>query len=179
MKKDYELKYDYYLKMHRQQVKQGYEWIKEYVPEILKYAGDMEEQIEHHDDSKFSEEEYGPYARYFYVNEKKDQNEFNEAWNHHQKRNPHHWQYWVCINEDERNKIRTIDMPYNYIIEMICDWWSFSWSKKLLGEMFTWYDRNKYDMIMSTKTRMQLEYALGKIEEKLIEMNLYKLEEKR
>nr|DAE02562.1 MAG TPA: hypothetical protein [Siphoviridae sp. ctmYS12] len=29
-----------------------------------------------------------------------------------------------------------MDMPYNYIIEMICDWWAFSWNKGNLQEIF-------------------------------------------
>ena len=36
-------------------------------------------------------------------------------------------------------------MPYDYILEMICDWWSFSWQSGDLYEIFKWYeDHSKY-----------------------------------
>lgn len=69
-----------------------------------------------HDWSKFRPSEWGPYVEYFYGS-KPDPTEdelinllreltrdgceanFNVAWNHHQKRNPHHWQYWLLIED--------------------------------------------------------------------------------
>ena len=47
----------------------------------------------------------------------KRKEDFNVAWNHHQKNNPHHWQYWILTNSDGSTKV--LDMPYENIIEMM------------------------------------------------------------
>ena len=61
-------------------------------------------------------------------------------------------------------------MPYNYILEMICDWWAFSWSKGNLREIFTWYDEHRDYMKLSEFTRTTVETTLMKIKEKLDEL---------
>lgn len=68
-----------------------------------------------HDSSKFSPSEFVPYARYFYGNYPNRDDihgdmrnilsdrytaegvkaAFDVAWLHHQRRNRHHWQYWL------------------------------------------------------------------------------------
>jgi len=58
-------------------------------------------------------------------------------------------------------------MPYNYIIEMICDWWSFSWSKDNLEEIFEWYDNNKKNFKMHPNTIKTVNAILNKMELKL------------
>lgn len=58
-------------------------------------------------------------------------------------------------------------MPYNYIIEMICDWWAFSWNGRNLNEIFDWYDKHKDYMKLSDATRKTVEDILSKIKEKL------------
>ena len=60
-------------------------------------------------------------------------------------------------------------MPYNYIIEMICDWWAFSWNSGNLNEIFDWYDEHKNYMKLSDATRKTVENILSKIKEKLEE----------
>lgn len=50
-----------------------------------------------HDWSKFLPSEWFSYVGYFYG--EKDEAAFDLAWLLHQKRNPHHWQWWV-MNED-------------------------------------------------------------------------------
>ena len=90
-----------------------------------------------HDLSKFSPREWFPYACYFYApdgtgrfTEKartgyahvfdNDDTAFNHAWNHHQKRNPHHWQYYV-LNLDDGG-VQVLKMPDADMKEMLCDW---------------------------------------------------------
>lgn len=74
-----------------------------------------------HDWSKFLPSEWVAYAKYFYGTFRYEkiadigglyrsfgdsdadakeywEARFNEAWNHHQKRQPHHWQYWLIVN---------------------------------------------------------------------------------
>ena len=58
-------------------------------------------------------------------------------------------------------------MPYNYIIEMICDWWSFSFKQGNLYTIFDWYDSHKDYIKFSDKTRTIVEDILMKIYKKL------------
>lgn len=61
-------------------------------------------------------------------------------------------------------------MPYEYILEMVCDWWSFSWSKGDLFDLFTWYSEHKDYIKLSDKTRSTVEDIFCKIESKLKEV---------
>ena len=74
-----------------------------------------------HDWSKFLPDEWIPYARYFYNYEGQIphsiQEDFDKAWLLHQRRNKHHWQYWVLLQDD--GQIKTIQMPEKYIKEMV------------------------------------------------------------
>ena len=91
-----------------------------------------------HDLSKFSRAEFVPYALWFnstlgckydpddeyhgelkIIADKKHYNledRFNSAWNHHQKKNKHHWDYWVTATGTP------VIMPGKYIMQMIIDW---------------------------------------------------------
>ena len=191
--KAYELsikeQYDEYLDKHCGGVEKGYKWICEnlldsvykLLSECAYFEKDsletLDEIISMHDASKFDDigpygkldGEYTAYAKYFYGGEKTDDvNErFDLAWLHHQHNNPHHWQYWILQNDEDGKKI--LDMPAEFIIEMICDHWSFSWNKGDLHEVFNWYKKNKDKMIMSDKTRERYENFLKLIEDKLDE----------
>ena len=61
-------------------------------------------------------------------------------------------------------------MPYNYILEMVCDWWTFSWAKENLTEIFDWYNEHKSYMKLSDKTRKTVEDILDKKKKKLEEI---------
>lgn len=60
-------------------------------------------------------------------------------------------------------------MPENYILEMICDWWAFSWQNENLYEIFDWYDKHKDHMDLSNNTRKTVEDILTKMYDKLNE----------
>jgi len=59
-----------------------------------------------HDWSKLRSSEFAPYAQHFYGSqpEKKDDPAFDIAWLQHQKRNKHHWQYWVLMNDNPQSE---------------------------------------------------------------------------
>ena len=161
-------KYDAYLKEHISNVKLGYKWIKENLPDLLNGATpNLKSEIDNHDKSKYSEEEYKAYDDYFYGDTKSKEVDYNFdlAWNHHQKNNPHHWQYWVLL-KDEGETV-PLDMDYDSILHMICDWWSFSWKSGNLYGIFDWYKKNKEKQIMSKKTRKVVEEVLDTIKKKL------------
>lgn len=162
--------YGKYLEQHFRNVFNGYDWIRTNLPEVLN-GEDYEEQIRsHHDVSKYGTAEYPAYDAYFYGKEKTAEvkKNFNYAWLHHIHHNPHHWQHWVLINDEADEGMVALDMPHNYIIEMICDWWSFSWKTGNLFEIFSWYDAHKH-MKLSDKTRETVEDILAKIKTKLEE----------
>lgn len=106
-----------------------------------------------HDQSKFSEEEFGPYARYFYNDDgsaKRPEDrthgnmlDFAKAWLHHIHNNPHHWQYWIFAGESELTNNVTVvnnclEMPFNYISEMVADWMGASMSYTGSWDMSDW-----------------------------------------
>lgn len=162
--------YDNYLQEHIENVQKGFEWLNEHLsillPQNHSYAN-----ITHHDDSKRDREEYNAYDAYFYGGNRSSQvmSNFDYAWLHHIHHNPHHWQYWVLINDDSEEGTKALDIPYPYIIEMICDWWSFSWKTGNLHGIFDWYEDHKDHMILSTKTRVIVESILDKMKEVLDE----------
>ena len=173
--------YDEYLKEHRANVLKAFNWIVEHVPSVfeddagrydMQLQKDVEYQITYgHDASKNDKEEYDAYDRYFYGNNRsyKVVNDFNLAWLHHIHNNPHHWQYWILLNDDPNplEKEMYIDIPDQYIIEMICDWWSFGWRDKNPYELFEWYYQHKDNIRMSQGSRFRVEEILDLIKEEL------------
>ena len=136
--------YDRYLANHKNRVTDGYKWLCTNLPELIKDS--YEHQICFaHDYSKSKPDEYEAYDAYFYGGNRSYEvvQNFKRAWLQHIHRNPHHWQHWILINDDPTEGEVILDMPYNYIIEMICDWWSFSWTKGELTEIFGWYELHK------------------------------------
>lgn len=164
------LEYTTYLDEHISNVSRAYEWLKGNLPGLLENVN-SDRQIYDHDNSKFSSEEYEAYDEYFYGRVKTPQvkSDFQYAWLHHIHDNPHHWQYWILHNDEPGEGMVVLDMPYQYIIEMICDWWAFSWKKGDLTEIFSWYDKHKSYMKLSKKTRDTVENILKSIKEKLEE----------
>ena len=166
--------YDQYLHTHKANVAKGFAWIRENLPELIKNVENLEWLIcFNHDASKTEQDEYEAYDAYFYGGNRSYAvvQEFNKAWLKHIHRNPHHWQHWVLINDEAKEGEVVIEMPYEYIIEMICDWWSFSWSKGDLTEIFKWYADHK-NIKLHPKTRATVDVILGKIKEKLKEIDI-------
>jgi hypothetical protein len=163
--------YNKYLEEHKANVAKGYYWLVDNLPEVVG-GGVLERQIcVAHDQSKSDEDEYYAYDEYFYGNDQSYyvKQAFNLAWLKHIHKNPHHWQYWV-LNNDEPNEGEVIlDMDLNYIIEMICDWWAFSWKDGKLFEIFDWYNQHKTWIKLSDKTKYTLEDILKKMYDKLTE----------
>lgn len=179
--------YDKYLTQHIDNVRKGYEWFKENLPHLLDehnfiedtaYYGELEDIIDQHDQSKYRRIpettnyyelrcEYDAYADYFY-GEKNDETKeaFDRAWLAHIHSNPHHWQHWVLVNDDDGTK--ALDMPYVFIIEMICDWWSFSWKENNLAEIFSWYEDHTDKIIFSDRTKDRVENILSQMKELIV-----------
>jgi hypothetical protein len=167
------VQYDNYLTEHKENVAKGFRWLQENIPEVIEDG--FEWQIcFNHDASKTDPEEYDAYDAYFYGNNRSYEivQNFKKAWLRHIHNNPHHWQHWILINDEPKEGMVIIDMPYIYVVEMICDWWAFSWKKGDLNEIFGWYEDRKDYMKLSANTRRSVEYILGKMKDKLEEKDI-------
>ena len=150
-----------YLDRHRAGVRKFYDSImlpileEEMVDEELLH--EIEELIANHDASKNDPVEFNAYRDYFYdkENHSRSSEEFNQAWNHHQKCNPHHWQYWVLVNDVDEPQYQPMDIPLKYIAEMLCDWHSAG--NHYGNTAYEWYEKQKDKMILSENTRKLIE----------------------
>ena len=161
--------YDEYLNEHISNVKKGLEWMRD---NLDLHGDDITDAIiesEEHDRSKYCNPEYNDYDAYFYGGNRSYQvvMNFNYAWLLHQHKNPHHWQYWVLINDDEVEGMLPLPMPLRYIYEMIADWWTFSWKDGNLFEIFDWYELHKDYILLHRTTRIVVEDLLKRMREKL------------
>lgn len=175
--------YDEYLEDHIENVKKAFNWmIDQGVLDFLNLNDDKIEKyskvIYNHDHTKCRADEYEAYDRYFYPDEYEDNppfsqrvEEYQRAWLEHIHRNPHHWQHWVLINDN--GFFTVLPMPEVYIIEMICDWWSFSWKKGNLYEIFDWIDENSPHILLDNETIRLVEKILNRIRFRLNVLNKY------
>ncbi len=135
-----------------------------------------------HDWSKFLPSEWIPYAKFFYgkhyyekisdisglhysfgakESDSKEywQYRFDEAWNHHQKRQPHHWQYWL-LTMDSGDIVR-LPMPDHFRKEMIADWRGAGRAITGKDDTTNWYLKNRDKMNLHPNTRKWVERELG------------------
>lgn len=152
-------KYDEYLRAHREAVAKCYELLTGCPLPLFNGRG----KPIGHDASKFSKEEYPAYDEYFYPSDGSEVGEdpvragaFDRAWLHHQNHNPHHWQYWCLINDDD-GKAVPLEMPANYAYEMVADWGSFAYRVRKGQNLRDWYAANRDKMMLHKKTRRLVE----------------------
>lgn len=131
-----------------------------------------------HDLSKFLPSEWFPYTDYFYGNypelrkmspgmkatysgkTREDvEDQFDYSWLYHQKRNKHHWQYWILIQDD--GQICRIEMPLKYAKEMLADWIGTRIVITGKREVKEWYLENKHRITLHDNTRKWIENKLG------------------
>lgn len=173
------IEYDQYLASHKEEVGTAYQWFKrnmpEFVLESLINSGLTLEVLEHqilvaHDSSRTRLDEYPAYNRHFFaglpIGNTKD--EFNLAWLKHIHRNPHHWEHWVIPREDTE-LTWAYEIPKNYVLEMLCDWWSSSWRNYEADHIVEWWDRHKDRMILHPKTQELIHETIWAMKEKLKE----------
>jgi len=133
-----------------------------------------------HDLSKFRPSEWFGYVEKFYGDKEKQNrrqfdlasdygglhemipwgllpdDQFKLAWLHHQRRNPHHWQYWV-YRKDE-GEVFPVPMPRRYLKEMVADW-------RAMGRTFdgaaAWYEKNRDKILLREEDRAVVEEMIG------------------
>jgi len=161
-------------------VKRGFDWLSENLPGLMTNTLTAGWNTEFaHDQSKNEPDEYEAYDAYFYGNNRSYEvvQRYQRAWLLHIHRNPHHWQHWVLIHDDmEDGELETVlEMPYDYIIEMICDWWSFSWQSGNLYEIFKWYEEHSKYIKLAQTTKITVEYILDNMKKKLASTTILSL----
>lgn len=115
-----------------------------------------------HDWTKFLPGEWFAYAATFYKPNGEKQYEptlaFSLAWNRHEKKHPHHWQYWVLIMDS--GELKPQPMPNRYRREMLADWKA---AGRALGKPDTraWYLANSEHIMLHPVTRAWVEAQLG------------------
>ena len=150
-----EKEYELYIKEHISNVKIAWKELRQRID--IFDDGEyymIDELINKHDKSKYSFEEFGGYKQFFFPssNGVKNKKLFTESWNHHQKTNPHHWQYWLMY---EDNKTIALSIPFKYIIEMLCDW--LAMSIKFDNKPSEWYKKNRSKMLIEEKTQKMID----------------------
>lgn len=112
-----------------------------------------------HDWSKFTLAEAPYYGRQFFGAADEPYG-FSCAWNHHQKTNPHHWEYWVMVSGHNRGGYEdgcALRMPQGYVREMVADWLGASrayegvWPTSL--ETWPWWQDNFDRLRLHSDTR--------------------------
>jgi len=130
-----------------------------------------------HDLSKLRPSEWFPYARYFYGTypywnnvkilpyypykwtKEGVSDAFDLAWLKHQKRNKHHWQYWV-LHEDS-GALKLMAIPNKIILQMACDW--IGASKAIRGKDARpdeWYKKVKDATMINEYSRKEFEQLI-------------------
>ena len=126
-----------------------------------------------HDWDKLLPDEFIPYAKFFYEPDgTKTQRRsktgyykptdtgnaaFDFAWLLHQKRNKHHWQWWVL--PEDNGGVKVLPMTDTYRREMLADWRG---AGKAQGtpDTKTWYLANHHKMKLHPETREWIERML-------------------
>ena len=153
-----ETEYEQYIENHRESIKKSWDNIQ---PKLIGefHLSDynwhiIDRSVEIHDKSKYHRNEFNNYRKEFYpVNEKeKEESYIDFGWNRHIHKNPHHWNYWIIVDE---SGMRAIEMPFIYIFEMILDWQTFENVEKM------WKDHKENMVLHEKKTIKCIERWIG------------------
>lgn len=119
-----------------------------------------------HDWDKFLPDEWFAYVGTFYDKEGNkiynETTEFAVAWNKHQKRNRHHYQFWMLTWD--RGETVCLPMPDSDRREMLADWYGAG--RAIMGRPGTtldWYAKNKENIKLHPETRSWVEQQLAGI----------------
>ncbi len=122
-----------------------------------------------HDLSKFLPSEFFAYADFFskknlrnkigyYKPTNTGHAAFDFAWFLHQKRNKHHWQWWIL--PDDGGKTKVLPMPDKYRREMLCDWLGAAKAQDSKSTVKEWYLANGRKMTFHPETKKWIEKQL-------------------
>lgn len=152
--------YDEYLKEHREA----------FIQCFIMLTGSTGHDAYKHDESKNSPEEYIAYRNYFYpedrpsnMTDEEARENFKKACVYHYNRNPHHWQHWIYMPSP--NKFEAVEMPEKHVYEMVADWGAFAFLKKKGSALVSWYEENRYSMLLHPLTRVFVDHLVEELAE--------------
>lgn len=151
-------------------------------------------EVQNHDKSKYSDEEFEPYRRHFdkttaeELADKSDESEaliveeeYQKAWKHHYLINPHHPEFWAytdivngtLIPLDKPREKGPRDMDLLSILHMICDWGGMTIKFRNKYSPISWYNTEAKEerACMSENTKKTLNAILAMLfpDEEIIE----------
>ncbi len=99
------------------------------------YFFSIDKEVDLHDLSKLSEEEFIQYRKYFYPIEGEPDFDISVAWKHHFDNNPHHWENWASKEWG--------DNPHWEIhcVHMVLDWMAMGYKFEDTAQEY--YEKNK------------------------------------
>jgi len=132
------------------------------VQEAGRKFGVAEYLLRDHDLSKWDSVEFDAYATHFHGGG--DPKNFPLAWLHHVHNNPHHWQHWIFPDgwtmEGSAMDGACIEMPYEYVLEMIADWMGASKTYTGSWDMAGWLSKNIPRITVHSKTAQSIREIL-------------------
>ena len=129
-------------------------YIKEHVLNVRKAWGELQEkckdmrfmwddyyffsisdEVDFHDISKLSEQEFVQYRKSFYPTDTEPKYDISEAWEHHKNKNPHHWENWTSIKWVDNPTVEV------HMVHMVLDWMAMGY--KFGDTAQEYYESNK------------------------------------
>lgn len=133
-----------------------------YVREAGVMIGVAQSQLDIHDDSKWTIDEFPGYAMHFKGGGAP--NEFAVAWLHHIHYNPHHWQHWIFSDgftpKGSNVENGVVEMPHHYTLEMVADWMGASRAYTGSWDMADWLSNHIPKIRVHSKTATLLREIL-------------------
>ena len=101
------------------------------------YYFSIQDEVERHDLSKLSKEEFIQYREYFFSVDDYEKNsaDFASAWNHHKENNPHHWENWIELKWGDNPTWEV------HCVHMVLDWMAMGY--KFGDTAQEYYEKNK------------------------------------
>lgn len=99
---------------------------------LYNWLGD---EVERHDLSKMSEQEFVQYRKAFYPATPEHKYDMSDAWEHHKKHNPHHWANWTKKEYYHPNEWSV------HCTHMVIDWMAMGY--KFGDTVQEYYEKNR------------------------------------
>lgn len=120
-----------------------------------------------HDWTKFTPAELPAYAARIY-GDTHDPTAFAQAWNHHHKRHPHHWEFWIPVTSHMLSDApagEPLPMPEWAVREMVADWLAatsaYSGKAPANAGEWTWYIENRDTIRLHPETAKLLDRVMA------------------
>lgn len=129
-----------YIEEHVKNVQKAWTEIQEKCNDMFfiqndSYYEDIGTEVQGHDLSKMSESEFIQYRKAFYPTCDEPKYDMSEAWEHHKKNNPHHWETWT------KQYSQVSHQSVVNCIHMVIDWMAMSY--KFGDTPRSYYEKNK------------------------------------